>query len=155
MIKNIRFFWILILGITLGSCEKTDFRPISMESKNLVTSNSDSCEEIISFVENHFPSLRIIKLELEKDEYLSYYDVYLTGNVNLEFNLQCEIIEIETKDGIPSSALPPSIVEYLSINFPNSIILEWELYPNYQEIKLNNGLEIYFDLKGNFIKLDD
>jgi hypothetical protein len=121
-----------------------------------LSGDPEACEEITTFVETHFPSLTILKIELEDDEeYGSYYDVYLTGNVDLEFNLQCEIIEIETQTGVPASALMPSIVSYVANNFPNNIILEWELYPNYQEITLNNGWEISFDFNGNFIEIDD
>lgn len=144
MRNNQYFFLILFLGMALGACQKEDLRPVSAGSLNSLA----DCPNIESFVEEHFPDLSIRKVDHEKRDNQRVFDVYLTGDVELEFNQDCDIIEIETVNGIPHSALMPGIVEYVSINFPNTLILEWELYPNYQEITLSNGKEIKSDLSG-------
>lgn len=133
-----------------------DGREIKFDlSGQLYSGDSETCTAIQSFVETHFPTHSIVKIEMEDDDDRIYYDVYLTDGVELEFNLQCSIIDIETINGVPYSALSTRIVEYVEANYPDNVILEWELYLNYQKVYLNNDLEIIFDLDGNFIRIDD
>lgn len=52
---------------------------------------------------------------------------------------------------VPVSSLPTNIIEYVDGNFPGLTIMEAELDDNDFDIELNNGLELSFDVNGQFI----
>ena len=55
---------------------------------------------------------------------------------------------------IAPSELPAAILDYLSINYPNIAIDEAELEDGIYEIELVNGLELEFDINGNFLSVE-
>ena len=62
--------------------------------------------------------------------------------------------ENESTGSISTSALN-SIQSYISTNFPDISIDEIELEGTVIEVELANGVELYFDLDGNFLGTDD
>lgn len=55
---------------------------------------------------------------------------------------------------IAPSELPAAILDYLSTNYPNIAIDEAELEDGIYEIELVNGLELEFDINGNFLSVE-
>ena len=62
--------------------------------------------------------------------------------------------ENESSGSISTSALN-AIESYISSNFPGISIDEIELEGTVIEVELANGVELYFDLDGNFLGTDD
>lgn len=112
-------------------------------------------EKIISFVQTHFPEDQIVTIKEEKERRKTEYEVKLNSRAELEFDGGLEIIKIESKSGLPDSVLPKKIVAYVSQNYPGRKIEEWKKKKKYQEIELDNSLELEFDFDGNFMKIDD
>lgn len=112
-------------------------------------------EKIISFVQTHFPEDQIVTIKEEKERRKTEYEVKLNSRAELEFDGGLEIIKIESKSGLPDSVLPEKIVAYVSQNYPGRKIEEWKKKKKYQEIELDNSLELEFDFDGNFLKIDD
>lgn len=112
-------------------------------------------EKIISFVQTHFPEDQIVTIKEEKERRKTEYEVKLNSRAELEFDGGLEIIKIESKSGLPDSVLPEKIVAYVSQNYPGRKIEEWKKKKKYQEIELDNSLELEFDFDGNFMKIDD
>lgn len=112
-------------------------------------------KEIKSYVKTHFPNNDISKAFKEKDDGETKYDIHLKGKIELEFNAAYEIISIESNKKLPNSVIPSAILEYVLGNYPNYDITDWELKDYYQQIELNNNLELEFDLKGNYLRMDD
>lgn len=54
-----------------------------------------------------------------------------------------------------SATVQQQINTYLQTNYPNQTVVEVEVENQKIEIKLNNGIELIFDLNGNFLRLDD
>jgi hypothetical protein len=50
--------------------------------------------------------------------------------------------------------LPQAILDYLNTNYPNIGIDEVEIEDGMYGIELDNGLELYFDLNGNFLSVE-
>ena len=111
-------------------------------------------KEIQVFINNHFPNQKIVKTKVVVYEDTSKYKVKLEGKVELEFNGKKEIIEIESKTKLPDSVIHPKIRNYVSSNYPNNFIVEWEHEGDHQEIELNNDIELEFTWDGEFIKID-
>ena len=59
------------------------------------------------------------------------------------------------KNAIPSKIVKSSIANYVKEKFPNTHIvkIEKEIF-NREEIKLSNGLELEFNSKGEYVKID-
>ncbi|TQD40610.1 PepSY-like domain-containing protein [Haloflavibacter putidus] len=127
-----------------------------MEDENEeVLADAEIPSEILDFINTHFASSTIIKAVKETEDNQITYEIYLSGNVQLEFNQALEITQIDALTALPNSVLPQSILDYVAANYPDQAIIGWELEANYQEIELANGLELEFDLNGNFIGVDE
>lgn len=54
-----------------------------------------------------------------------------------------------------SQAVQKKIADYISANYPNDSVTEVEIENQKIEVELSSGIELIFDLKGNFLRLDD
>ncbi len=111
--------------------------------------------EIQAYVDLYFPGQSVIQALLDSEEQERRYELLLDNLTRLEFNLDKKIIEIDGRSGLPDSVLPAGILSYVSSHYAGQSIIRWELEEGYQQIQLNNQLEIEFDPDGKFIRLDD
>lgn len=107
--------------------------------------------EIKEFVQNYFPNHRIIKAKKEVKPLKTKYELKLEPKVEIEFDENYNLIELESKNGVPLKALPIEIQKYFRTNMPNVEIKEWEKKHEGQKVKLMNGNKLYFDNKGKFV----
>ncbi|WP_107038651.1 PepSY-like domain-containing protein [Brumimicrobium mesophilum] len=109
---------------------------------------------IHEFVKLHFSTRRILKAVQHRKLFNGTYEVLLDGEIRLAFNKRGQLIEIEGNSKLPNSVIPSKILDFIAINYPDNVIIEWELEKKYQEIELDSGLELIFDLNGEFLGLD-
>jgi len=102
-------------------------------------------KKIKSYIQQHFPEQSVKKAK---------YKVYLDKGVKIEFDKNYHPIEIDGKAGLPESVIPKKIMHYAKQNYPGKRIIEWEKKTHKQEVELENGIELEFDLEGNFLKVD-
>ncbi|PWH86175.1 PepSY-like domain-containing protein [Brumimicrobium oceani] len=115
----------------------------------------DTLPEIIKdYVSIHFPEHFIKKAVTYKVGFKRSYKVFLNGKINLKFNNKGKAIEIESGNKLPDSVVPTKLASFVTAYFPENSIVEWELERNAQEIELDNGLELAFDLNGDFINVE-
>lgn len=114
-------------------------------------------QSIRSYIATHFKENKIVKIEEEKKGMAIEYEVKLDNAIELEFNSKNQVKEIKSRSGIklPDSVIPPSILSYVKANYRQNSIVEWELKKKKQEIELENGIELEFDLNGKFLRIDD
>lgn len=112
----------------------------------------DNPQEIEMFMKTHFPNNAFLKIT--KDVSDNSYDVTLAGNIELEFNRNLEITSIESVTKLPDSVIPAKIRSYVATNYPNNMIVGWELEATMQQIELNNGMELLFTMSGDFAGVD-
>jgi len=91
---------------------------------------------------------------MDTENNLVTYDIYLNGNIELEFNNEYEIIEIDGRAQLPDSVIPSAILDYVAQNYPNNFITDWDLERDHQQIELDNGLDLEFTMTGEFIRID-
>lgn len=110
--------------------------------------------EIRSFINTHFPNAKITKVTEEKTSLGKEYDVLLDNKIELEFDHNNELIDIESKSKveIPKSIIPKSVWDYSKANYLKQQIIGWEKENNVQRVDLSNGLVIEFNHNGTFIK---
>lgn len=110
-----------------------------------------------TFLSNYFGDTQVANAVKEKGIRKTEYEVYLNDGSKLEFDGDGNWKEVESKTRSLSdmSFIPQNIREYAAKNFPTYPIKKVEKSSRKYEVKLTNGLELEFDLKGNFLRIDD
>ncbi len=118
----------------------------------------DLPQAIKDYISTNYPSDTII----EAEENLDGYEVIISSGIKLEFDISGNFIEISGNgddDGenqgedINPADLPQAILDYIATNYPDLTIVEAEIYPNQYEVTLSSGVELEFDLSGNFLEV--
>lgn len=133
-----------IMTLSLTSCDREK-----------VLSTSEIPAEITEYASTHFPNNAILQVVEDVDGLSKTYNVILKDNISLEFNRKKEIKDIDGTTKLPESVIPLEIARYVTANFPNNLITDWELEDKHQQVGLDNGLDLEFTLKGDFIRIDD
>lgn len=109
-----------------------------------------------SFVETHF-SVDSVSFTSIDDEFLEKsYDVVFMNGCKIEFNSKGEWKDIDCKKAVvPATILPKGISSYVSQNFNRAFIVDVEKNSKTYDVELSNGVELTFNLKGKFIRMDD
>lgn len=145
MIKFFRSIFLLTLVATfLSACNDEEVIP-----------SSELPSSIKNYISTHFPSNEIIQVVKDRDGFSKSYDVILAGSVSLEFNKKNDVVEISSIAQLPDSVIPEKIRQHATANFPDNVIIGWELDDRNQQVKLNNGLELEFTKSGDFLRIDN
>ena len=132
--RTFKILSIMLLTVTLMlSCSKDD--------KNTNTTS----RKVEAFANKHFPNNKVLKVKEVIFGKSKAYEVKLEGDIELKFNSNGELIEVESKSRIPDSLIPPKILDFVSKHYPDNYIIEWELEDDSQEVKLDNGVELEFE----------
>lgn len=127
---------------------------VSCDSEKVLAA-SEIPSEINAFVGTHFPNNNIVQAIEDRDGLSKTYDVILSDNITLEFTGKREIKDIDSNSKLPDSVIPTQISSYVSENFPDNVITDWELDGNNQQVGLDNGMDLKFTMDGQFLRIDD
>ncbi len=133
----------IALTVSLISCAKDEVIPVS-----------ELPAEMKVYISTHFPSNTILQVVKDVDGLTKTYDVLLSERISLEFNRQKEIIDIDSEIALPNSVIPEQIRQYVTANYPSNVITDWELDDRNQQVQLNNGLDLKFNMNGDFLRID-
>ena len=112
--------------------------------------------EAQSFVQKYYNVSDISYVEKDWDDMRYEYTVYLKNATEIEFNHQGNMKSIDCKrSAVPTGIVPSTIVNYVKEHYPNDFIVEYVRDSRRLQVELNNGWELYFDLNGNFLRMDD
>jgi hypothetical protein len=128
---------------------------VSAFAQDKIIPFSESPNSNKTYVLKHFPDNKVIQAEVDYEGLTKEYDIILSDNIKLEFNRKNKIKSIDAKSKLPNSVIPKSIWDYVKSNYPENFIVEWDLDYKHQSVKLNNGVELEFTLKGVFLRIDD
>lgn len=107
------------------------------------------------FITKHFSNLTVKEI---KTDGISY-ETEFTNNVEIEFNLNGEWIDIDVdKTTMPNSVielLPLNISSYLANNYPSNPVEQIKRRANLFEIELKNDIKIVFDSEGNLWSIEN
>lgn len=132
------------------------------DDSEVVLNESELPAYVQEYLTANYPDETILYAEQEGDE----IEVTMVSGLEIEFEADGSIeVEYEDEDEdeenddsddvvVPATELPESALNYLSANFPNQTILKVEKDATYYEVYLTNGIEVYFDLSGQFIEQD-
>jgi len=141
---------------------------ISMIAAMLVASFSASAQKKVlefnqlpktaqSFVNTHYNKGQISLVSSEK-EMLSgmEYKVVLQNGTEIEFDQKGNWTEVDAKQkSVPQAIIPASILNYVRKSFPNNEVVQLKKERNGFEVELTSGLDLEFNKKGEFVRIDD
>lgn len=106
------------------------------------------------FITTHFAEASINSVIKEHDDFTIHYDVYLSDGTFIEFKKDGEWKEVENRvTGVPASIIPEKIASYITTNYSGAFVVDIERDRQY-DVELNTGIELDFDLNGNFLRFD-
>lgn len=108
------------------------------------------------FVSTYYDVNQVSYVKFEKDFMSSSYEVKLNNGVEIEFDSKGNWTEVDAKkNAVPSQLVLPSIQSYVNKSFPNNQIVQISRKGRKIEVELTNGLDLEFNKKGQFIRIDD
>lgn len=109
-----------------------------------------------TFITAHFPKHKVAYAKEERDLMKVSYDVVFSDGTKLEFDKNGEWKEVDTKPAtVPSAIVPERIATYIRTHYPDAAIVAIDRTPRKYEVELSNGLDVKFDIRYNFIGVDD
>jgi len=142
--KNICLILFILTTITLA-CKAQD----------KVISSQYLPEKIQAYIKAHFPKQSVLQAVKDREGLKTTYEVSLKDLTKLEFSSKGKVFEIDGKSKLPDSVIPAEIRAYTQAKHPKNFIKSWEKDSQGQTVELNNGLDLEFDLKGNFLRYDN
>lgn len=129
--KRINYLLIVLSLLSVMACAGND--KITSDTNVLPVSSRQ-------FISDHFKDIPVSHIQIE----------------NVEFNHKGEWKEIKRHGlPIPQAIIPEVIQDLIKKNYSSNKVVKIEKEIRDYEIKLDNGLEMTFDLKGNLIDIDD
>jgi len=110
-----------------------------------------------NFIQKHFDA-RNVSHVIEDDEFFSSkeYKVALSDGTEIEFDSKGNWTEIDSDlQPVPQAIVPNNIRQYVSKSFPNNQIVQISRSSRKYEVELTSGIDLEFDSKGNFKRIDD
>src|SRR5690606_8833600 len=109
------------------------------------------------FITKNFSAQKVVQTVKDVDYWIkTEYEVTLDNAFHLEFDGDGNWKEIDGKDtAIPTEFIPEPIIQYISGNFPTQKITKIEKKSSGYEVELSNGLDLDFNSKGKFLRIDD
>lgn len=127
----------------------------SCEKETIIDSNSlpKTAQE---FITTHFAGQSIVSVVSDKEFLESSFEVSLSKGYNLNFNRKGECTKIDGNEKrVPDSAVSQKITEYVEKNYSPSFITNWEKETVGQSVELSNDIELRFNDKGEFTRIDN
>lgn len=107
------------------------------------------------FLKSHFPDLKISYAKMEQEFRDKSYDVIFVDGSKIEFNKKGEWSDIDCKySHVPESIIPQQILAYVKKHYGDMKIKEIDRDSKDYEVKLENGMELKFNLKFRLIEID-
>ncbi len=108
------------------------------------------------FVKTHFPDLTVAYVEEERDVRGLNYEVHLSDGTTIDFDKNGEWLEIDCgRNCVPEAIILAAIVQDVKTRYPQSCIVQIDRDRYGFDVELNNGLDLKYDKKGKFIRIDD
>lgn len=131
---------------------------VSLKAQDLPISSSELPVPAVEFINKHFSSQTIQSAIKDLNHGgVVEFEVRTNKQVKIEFNQLGEWKEVESQnqEGLPVQFLPENIRQYLKDNYSKEKIEKVEKNARGYEIELMNDLGLRFNLKGEFLYLED
>jgi hypothetical protein len=109
-----------------------------------------------NFIRSNFAG-QVIEHAIEDKEILGTdYEVRFANGTEIDFDKNGNWEEIDGHNvAVPASAIPTSITTYINKHYKGHHVTQIDKNSSNYAVEINNGLELVFDAKGNFTRIDD
>ena len=109
-----------------------------------------------AIVAAHFDATQVAYVMLDKGLFDDEYEVRFNDGRTIEFNKAGELLKVDCKLAeVPSALVPAPVLAYIKAQFPSAFITEWGKDDRGWKAELNNGLDLKFNSKLEFVRIDD
>lgn len=141
------FFSILFMAFALSLDAAMDGRPIGFDRL------PKNAQQIII---QHFSQDNVLLAQIDRDGLRTEYEVRLKDGTELDFDGDGNLKKVDCQDRrVPDGLLPAEVLTYVNTNYPDSFITEWGKDDGRWKAELNNGLDLKFNRKYQFVGFDD
>lgn len=145
---------------------KTIFTTLSIVSLVIASFIANAQDKIIqlsklpkqaqSFLKTYGVSHEISYIKMEDELFKKTYEIKMRDGSEFEFDKNGAWKEIDLKrKAVPSALIPQAIKAYVAKSFPNNHIVKISKTSSKYEIELSSGLDLEFNNKGKFLRIDD
>lgn len=107
------------------------------------------------FIRQHFENVEVSYAKKENELFDKSYEVVFVDGSKIEFHNNGNWKEVDCHYGkVPDAIIPKTILDYVRRTYKSQIIVSIDRDSRDYEVALSNGLELKFDLRGNFIRPD-
>ena len=108
------------------------------------------------FIPEHFGDLKVSYAKVDSEIFDTAYEVVFVDGSKVEFDKRGNWREIDCEYGrVPEGALPAPILDFVKNNHAQRYVVSIDRDKRNYEVKLDNGLEIKFDLNFRVTGYDD
>ncbi|MCC9073166.1 PepSY-like domain-containing protein [Flavobacterium sp. F-65] len=137
----------LIAGLAFG---------LSANAQKTVITKAALPASAQTFLKTHFSGQEPTYIVEDKEMFSKDYKVQFANNVEVEFDGKGNWEEVDgNHQAIPTTVIPKKIMAYVNTHFANTSITKIDKGTWGYEVNLSNNLELEFNSKGNFIRIDD
>lgn len=133
----------------------TAFTVIAVHAKDKTIKFRQLPENAQAFIKAHFSKDKIELILFDDDIFDKDYEVRMMNGAKVEFDSKGNWTEVSDKQGIPNTAIPQAIRDYVGDNeFARPVVKISRDKWGY-EIKSSKGVEIKFNNKFKVVEVDD
>ncbi len=137
----------LLVGLTFG---------LSANAQKSVITKAALPANAQTFLKTHFTGQEPTSIIEDKETFSKDYKVRFANNIEVEFDGKGNWEEVDgNHQTIPTTVIPKNIATYIKTNFPNTTVTKIDKGTWGYEVDLSNGIELEFNSKGNFLRIDN
>lgn len=141
--KKMKYFFAALMCILVSNVAMADDTPIPVEQLPAAAK---------TFVQTNFKGKKI--LSAEKD--WNSYECRLDDGTKIEFNRKGTWKKVDRHMiALPAAIVPAAIQQYVSTNFPGTVITKIDKERYGYEIELSSDIDLKFNYQGVLIGMDD
>jgi hypothetical protein len=141
--KQMKLFLMALLCLLVSNVALADDTPIPVEQLPVAAK---------TFVQTHFQGKKI--LYAEKD--WNSYECRLNDGTKIEFNRKGNWKKVDCHmTAVPAGIVPETIQQYVTSNFPGTVITKIDKERYGYDIELSNDIDLKFNYQGALIGMDD
>lgn len=151
--KNIRFFLLFLASIftlSLASCDDKDHPEEPVGEAALPGAAK-------TFLSTYYDGVKINRIVKDvEDDIFVEYEVYLANGHDVTFDSDGDWKDVDAPAGktIPDGIAITPITDYINAHYSGYGINEISKENYGYDVELTNGLDLDFDLQGNFIRVE-
>lgn len=135
--------FLILFGFVAMSAFASNDRPVTFDQLP---------QKAQQFINQHFSKVGFLSAKFDEGT----YEVTLVNGTEIDFTSQGDWKDVDCHtSAVPAAIVPAAISKYVKAQYPSNLIVKIEKKRNGYDIELNNDLDLVFDQKGNFIRIDN